>query len=89
MELDAERFEIRLAANDEEVAAAQRLRYKVFVEEMGAPANAADHERRLEKDRFDACFDHLILIDRQRRVADPLDGTLALTDKGQRFVARA
>ncbi|MSU90209.1 GNAT family N-acetyltransferase [Rhodobacteraceae bacterium 2CG4] len=73
MELDASRFDIRLAANDAEVAAAQRLRYRVFVEEMGAPAADADHARRLEKDRFDPHFDHLIMIDRQRAADDPLD----------------
>lgn len=71
MEFDRKRFEVRLAASDEDIAAAQRLRYRVFVEEMGARAEAADHVNRLEKDRFDAIFDHLILIDRQ--VADPLD----------------
>lgn len=73
MELDAERFEIKLAEGDDEIAAAQRLRYAVFVEEMGAPAASADHARRLEMDRFDPIFDHLILIDRKRAVADPLD----------------
>ncbi|MHA3977251.1 l-ornithine N(alpha)-acyltransferase [Halovulum sp. GXIMD14794] len=73
MQLDASRFDIRLAATEEEVMAAQRLRYRVFVEEMGAPAADADHDRRLEKDRFDPHFDHLIMIDRERPPEDPLD----------------
>ncbi len=73
MQLDASRFDIRLAESDAEVAAAQRLRYRVFVEEMGAPAADADHALRLEKDQFDAYFDHLIMIDRHRDTPDPLD----------------
>ncbi|NNU80475.1 GNAT family N-acetyltransferase [Halovulum dunhuangense] len=78
MELDTKRFEIRIAASDEDIAAAQRLRYRVFVEEMGAPAASADHARRLEKDAFDPFFDHLILIDRATPVADPLDRVAAV-----------
>ncbi|MEM9779088.1 MAG: GNAT family N-acyltransferase, partial [Pseudomonadota bacterium] len=73
MELDRTRFEIRLARTSEEVQAAQRLRYRVFVEEMGAPAADADHDLRLELDAFDPHFDHLILMDRLRKVEDPLD----------------
>ncbi len=73
MEFDRNRFDVHIARDDEEVAAAQRLRYRVFVEEMGAPAAGADHEMRLEKDRYDKVFDHLILIDRARRPADPLN----------------
>ncbi len=73
MELQRERFDVRLARTEEEIASAQRLRYRVFVEEMGAPAAAADHARRLEMDRFDPVFDHLIMIDLARPPADPLD----------------
>ncbi|MEM9229888.1 MAG: GNAT family N-acyltransferase [Pseudomonadota bacterium] len=73
MELDRTRFKIRLARTPDEVQAAQRLRYRVFVEEMGAPAADADHELRLEQDEFDPFFDHLILMDSLREVEDPLD----------------
>ncbi|MEM8788717.1 MAG: GNAT family N-acyltransferase [Pseudomonadota bacterium] len=73
MELDAARYEIRLAATEEDRQAAQRLRYAVFVEEMGAAAADADHTRRLERDAFDIHFDHLIMIDRKAAPADPLD----------------
>ncbi len=71
MEYDNSRLSVRLANSDEEVRGAQRLRYKVFVEEMGANAADADHSARLEKDRFDAVFDHLVLID--ACIDDPLD----------------
>ena len=73
MEIDRNRFDIHLARDADEIEAAQRLRYRVFVEEMGAPAADADHEKRLEKDKYDAIFDHLILIDRAQSPADPLD----------------
>ena len=71
MNYDKSRLLVRLAETPEEVRAAQRLRYRVFVEEMGAPAVEADHEARLELDRFDPVFDHLVLIDQS--VDEPLD----------------
>lgn len=65
MQIEAGRFTVRLAQCDADVAAAQRLRYRVFVEEMGAQASSAEHEERRERDRFDEYFDHLLLIDNQ------------------------
>ncbi|MGF1551011.1 MAG: GNAT family N-acetyltransferase [Paracoccaceae bacterium] len=63
MQVDAGRFTVRLARDDAEIAAAQRLRYRVFVEEMGASVAPEDAAERVERDRFDPYFDHLILID--------------------------
>lgn len=63
MKVDAKRFQVRLARDEGEIRAAQRLRYTVFVEEMGASASAEEHALRLERDRFDPFFDHLLLID--------------------------
>lgn len=65
MRIDAGRFTVRLAETDEDVAAAQRLRYRVFVEEMGATASAEDRAVRRERDRFDPYFQHLLLIDNE------------------------
>ena len=78
MDIGTERFEIRLARTAQDVASAQRLRYRVFVEEMGADAEGADHAARLECDDFDAHFDHLILLDREREVEDPLDEVIGV-----------
>lgn len=64
------KFEIKLAQNEADTLSAQRLRYKVFVEELGGDGNLVDHENRLERDEFDPYFDHLILIDRRRQVSD-------------------
>ena len=61
-------YTVRLARDDADLMAAQRLRYAVFVEELGATCAGADHEHRLERDSLDPYFDHLLLID---RTADP------------------
>ena len=50
---------IRLAQTPAEVRAAQRLRYEVFGEEMGA--HLASATLGLDRDRFDAYCDHLIV----------------------------
>ncbi|MEO0750281.1 MAG: GNAT family N-acyltransferase [Pseudomonadota bacterium] len=63
---DHARFEVRLARDDADVRAAQRLRYRVFVQELGSDGPLVDHEAGLEQDRFDPYFDHLLLIDRAR-----------------------
>lgn len=59
-------FRVKLAQTQEELRAAQRLRYRVFVEELGGDGPLVDHDARLERDRFDPYFDHLILIDETR-----------------------
>ncbi len=59
----APQYETRLARDASEVAAAQRLRYEVFVVELGGGGAGVDHDLRLETDRFDPFFDHLLLID--------------------------
>lgn len=73
MRIEAGRFTVRLAESEADVAAAQRLRYKVFVEEMGAAASAEERASRCERDEFDPWFDHLLLIDNARGAEDPLD----------------
>jgi putative hemolysin len=65
-------FAVRLATTPEDLIAAQRLRYEVFVQELGGDGPLVDHANRLERDDFDSHFDHLILVDRQ---IDPATGT--------------
>ena len=57
---------LRLAADARDLRAAQRLRYRVFVEELGGDGPLVDHAARLEVDAFDPLFDHLVLIDTRR-----------------------
>ena len=59
-------FETRLAKDDAELRASQRLRYRVFVEELGGSGEGVDHDAKLERDVFDPIFDHLILLDHAR-----------------------
>ncbi len=55
-------YALRLARTEADVAAAQRLRYEVFVDELGGTGPMVDHVRRREIDRFDAHCDHLLLL---------------------------
>lgn len=57
-------LEVRLAETENEVEAAQRLRYRVFYEEMSAIPSPAMRESRRDFDRFDNFCDHMLVIDR-------------------------
>ena len=59
-------FTLRLATNDDDLFAAQRLRYDVFVKELGGDGALVDHDRQLEVDKYDPFFDHLLLLDQSR-----------------------
>ncbi|MEM9735033.1 MAG: GNAT family N-acetyltransferase, partial [Pseudomonadota bacterium] len=65
MRIDAGRFTVRLAESEEDILAAQRLRYRIFVEEMGATPSEENRRDRREYDRFDPYFEHLLLIDNE------------------------
>ncbi len=54
---------VRLALTPEDVKAAQRLRYKIFYEELSAVADTATLVSRLDIDRFDLFCDHLLVIE--------------------------
>ncbi|MDV7141739.1 GNAT family N-acyltransferase [Tropicimonas sp. TH_r6] len=69
MRQDEPYFEIRLAESEQDLLGAQRLRYEVFVEELQGDGALVDHAARLEKDRFDPFYDHMILVDRRRDAA--------------------
>ena len=64
--MTAPEFELRLAQSDADLIAAQRLRYDVFVRELGGDGPLVDHENGLERDAFDPFYDHLILFDHAR-----------------------
>lgn len=59
-------YELRFAATEADLIAAQRLRYEVFIAELGGDGEMVDHQRRLECDAFDPYFDHLLLIDKRQ-----------------------
>lgn len=62
----ANQLELRLVKAGPELDAAQRLRYLVFYEEMGAVASPAMRAARRDADRYDALADHLVVIDLDR-----------------------
>lgn len=59
-------FEVRLAVDAADLQGAQRLRYRVFVEELGGGGVLVDHQQQFEIDRFDPVFDHMVLVDTSR-----------------------
>ncbi|PYF08119.1 ornithine-acyl[acyl carrier protein] N-acyltransferase [Rhodobacter viridis] len=69
-------YEVRLARDAQDIRASQRLRYAVFVEELGGAGPLIDHENRLEADEFDPLYDHLMLID-PSKPEDDLDRVVA------------
>ncbi|HRO16321.1 MAG TPA: GNAT family N-acyltransferase [Paracoccus sp. (in: a-proteobacteria)] len=59
-------FDVRLATSQADLTAAQRLRYRVFVRELGGSGPLVDHAAGLEQDEFDGVVDHLVLVDTRR-----------------------
>ncbi len=68
-------FEVRLAAGPADIAAAQALRYAVFVEEGGASGPMVDNTNKRDADWYDAFADHLLLCDVTRPAGDQVVGT--------------
>ncbi len=58
-------LEVRIAETEHEIEAAQRLRYRVFYEEMGAIPTLRMRAQRRDFDRYDKFCDHMLVIDRE------------------------
>ncbi len=58
-------FEVSLAASEEDIAAAQDLRYRVFYEEMSAEPTAEAARCRREVDPYDTQAEHLLIRERE------------------------
>lgn len=56
-------LEVRLARTARDVRRAQRLRYKVFYEEMSAVPDAAARIARRDMDSFDTICEHILVLD--------------------------
>jgi putative hemolysin len=72
---------LSIARNPEEVAEAQRLRYKVFAEEMGAQVSGTNG---LDIDGFDQFCDHLLVRERE---TDRVIGTYRILNPHQANLA--
>lgn len=76
-------FQLSILPGTADLADVQRLRYAVFVDELGGDGPLVDHARRLETDRFDRHCDHLVLKDLDRPPGDQVVGTYrVMTGKG-------
>lgn len=56
-------LEVRLTTNEKDIRAAQALRYKIFVEEMGAILSPSAMALELDFDTYDKYCEHFILLD--------------------------
>ncbi len=56
-------LDVRLAVSEQEVAAAQALRYQIFYDEMGATPTPQMARLRRDIDDYDAICDHLLVVD--------------------------
>jgi len=76
-------FSVRLAQTDADILGAQRLSYRVFVEELGSDGALVDHIHRFEQDGFDVHSHHLILVDEARdaQAPDHVVGAYRLLDQ--------
>ena len=77
-------LEVRLAETEHEVEQAQRLRYKVFYEEMSAIPSPQMRETGRDFDKYDDVCDHLLVVDRDAHDEDGqpmVVGTYRLTRK--------
>lgn len=66
LEQKAPIFDVALATSAAELIEAQRLRYQVFVEELGGQGAQVDHVQQREIDRFDEFATHVLLRDVNR-----------------------
>lgn len=64
-ELRSGNLEVLIAADKDDIVLAQKLRYRVFVEEMGAKASKEDAVSGIDEDEFDAVCDHLLVVEHQ------------------------
>jgi putative hemolysin len=71
-------MEVRIARSEAEVAAAQRLRYQVFYEELMARPTPEMAAERRDFDRFDIYCDHLLVVDHSAGGKGQVVGTYRL-----------
>ena len=78
-------YKVRQAMTPDDLIAVQKLRYEIFVIEMGAKEGDIDHIQKLEQDKYDPFCKHLMLID-VNRGSDPIEQVVGvyriLTQRG-------
>ena len=71
-------YTTRYARTADDLRQVQRLRYQIFVAEMGAGGDGIDHDLSLEADGYDAFAQHLMIEDPTRASGDNLVGVYRL-----------
>ncbi len=71
-------LEVRCARGDGEIAESQRLRYRIFYEEMAAQPTPQMQRERRDMDAYDALCDHLLVIDHSRPTGQQVVGSYRL-----------
>jgi putative hemolysin len=71
-------LEVRLAETTADIESAQKLRYKIFYEEMGAKATPEMASVGRDFDKYDEHCDHLLIFDHARKDKNPVIGTYRL-----------
>lgn len=71
-------LEVRLARSLKEIKSAQKLRYKIFYEEMHAKPDWRMRMTKRDIDNYDIFCDHLLVIDHDRPKAKRIVGTYRL-----------
>jgi putative hemolysin len=88
-DLRAGTLEVFIASRPEDIESSQRLRYKIFFEEMGAPLTPEVARTKRDQDMFDDVCDHLLVVDHQPDGGYRMVGTYRLLRReGMRKVGR-
>lgn len=69
---------VRLAQDERDLLAAQRLRYQVFVEELGGDGPLVDHAGRFERDAYDPFYENMVAVDPLRDDGTGLDHVIGV-----------
>ncbi|MDX1974401.1 MAG: GNAT family N-acyltransferase [Rickettsiales bacterium] len=77
-ELKAGSLQVFIASRAEDIEEAQKLRYRVFVEEMGAKPTPEMAVQKRDFDAFDQACDHLLVVDHQAEGGYKIVGTYRL-----------
>lgn len=81
---DPDQIQVRLTQSDDEVRAAQALRYTVFYEEYGAKPDEEMAREKRDMDEYDSVTDHLIVLDeRKPKGPEQIIGTYRLLRRSE------
>src|SRR5688572_26890629 len=76
--LEAGSLLVRLAESEAEIELAQRLRFRIFCDELGAKAHAEVIRQQRDFDEFDPYCDHMLVVDRTKTGDEAIVGTYRL-----------